>query len=51
MKYLLSEWPPLSARVWTGVVGAAVAVHEPLGIGQIAALLFTLAGVVLATRT
>ena len=34
-----------------GVVAAAVALHEPLGIGQIAALLFTLAGVVLATRS
>jgi drug/metabolite transporter (DMT)-like permease len=33
-----------------GVVASAVALHEPLGIGQIAALLFTLAGVVLATR-
>jgi drug/metabolite transporter (DMT)-like permease len=34
-----------------GVVAAAVALHEPLGPGQIAALLFTLAGVVLATRS
>ena len=34
-----------------GVVTAAVALHEPLGIGQIAALIFTLAGVVLATRS
>jgi drug/metabolite transporter (DMT)-like permease len=34
-----------------GVIAAAVALHEPLGIGQIAALLFTLAGVVLATRS
>ena len=33
-----------------GVVTSAVALHEPLGIGQIAALVFTLAGVVLATR-
>jgi drug/metabolite transporter (DMT)-like permease len=32
-----------------GVVVSAIALHEPLGIGQIAALLFTLAGVVLAT--
>ena len=34
-----------------GVVTAAVALHEPLGPGQIAALVFTLAGVVLATRS
>jgi drug/metabolite transporter (DMT)-like permease len=34
-----------------GVVTAAVALHEPLGPGQIAALMFTLAGVVLATRS
>jgi len=34
-----------------GVVTAAVALHEPLGVGQIAALIFTLAGVVLATRS
>ncbi len=34
-----------------GVAAAAVALHEPLGIGQIAALVFTLAGVVLATRS
>jgi drug/metabolite transporter (DMT)-like permease len=34
-----------------GIVTAAVALHEPLGIGQIAALIFTLAGVVLATRS
>jgi drug/metabolite transporter (DMT)-like permease len=34
-----------------GVVTAAVALHEPLGPGQIAALFFTLAGVVLATRS
>jgi drug/metabolite transporter (DMT)-like permease len=33
-----------------GVVTSAIALHEPLGIGQIAALVFTLAGVVLATR-
>jgi drug/metabolite transporter (DMT)-like permease len=33
-----------------GVVAAAVGLHEPLGPGQIAALIFTLAGVVLATR-
>ena len=34
-----------------GVVASAVALHEPLGPGQIAALMFTLAGVVLATRS
>jgi drug/metabolite transporter (DMT)-like permease len=31
------------------VVGSAIALHEPLGPIQIVALLFTLAGVVLAT--
>jgi drug/metabolite transporter (DMT)-like permease len=34
-----------------GVVASAVALHEPLGIGQIAALVFTLAGVALAARS
>jgi drug/metabolite transporter (DMT)-like permease len=34
-----------------GVVTSAIALHEPLGPGQIAALIFTLAGVVLATRS
>ena len=34
-----------------GVVASAVALHEPLGAGQIAALVFTLLGVVLATRS
>ncbi|HYS45046.1 MAG TPA: DMT family transporter [Rhizomicrobium sp.] len=34
-----------------GVVASAVALHEPLGLTQMAALLFTLAGVVLATRS
>jgi drug/metabolite transporter (DMT)-like permease len=34
-----------------GVVASAIALHEPLGAGQIAALVFTLAGVVLATRS
>ena len=33
-----------------GVVASSVALHEPLGPGQIAALIFTLAGVALATR-
>jgi drug/metabolite transporter (DMT)-like permease len=34
-----------------GVVASAIALHEPLGSGQIAALVFTLAGVALATRS
>jgi drug/metabolite transporter (DMT)-like permease len=34
-----------------GVVASAIALHEPLGRGQIAALVFTLAGVALATRS
>lgn len=34
-----------------GVVASAIALHEPLGAGQIAALVFTLAGVALATRS
>jgi drug/metabolite transporter (DMT)-like permease len=34
-----------------GVVVSALALHEPLGVGQIAALVLTLAGVVLATRS
>ncbi|MGA2292608.1 DMT family transporter [Bradyrhizobium sp.] len=34
-----------------GVVTSALALHEPLGIGQIAALGFTLGGVALATRS
>jgi drug/metabolite transporter (DMT)-like permease len=34
-----------------GVATAAIALHEPLGIGQIAALIFTLAGVALAIRS
>lgn len=34
-----------------GVVASAATLHEPLGAGQIAALLFTLASVVLATRS
>jgi drug/metabolite transporter (DMT)-like permease len=34
-----------------GVAASAVALHEPLGAGQIAALIFTLAGVALATRS
>jgi drug/metabolite transporter (DMT)-like permease len=34
-----------------GVVASALALHEPLGPGQIAALAFTLAGVALAARS
>jgi drug/metabolite transporter (DMT)-like permease len=34
-----------------GVVTSAIALHEPLGAGQIAALVFTLAGVALATKS
>ncbi len=34
-----------------GVVVSAIALHEPLGWGQITALVFTLAGVILATRS
>jgi drug/metabolite transporter (DMT)-like permease len=34
-----------------GVVAAAIVLHEPLGLGQIAALVFTLAGVALAARS
>jgi drug/metabolite transporter (DMT)-like permease len=34
-----------------GVVVSAIALHEPLGLGQISALLLTLAGVALATRS
>jgi drug/metabolite transporter (DMT)-like permease len=33
-----------------GVVASAIALHEPLGPVQIAALIFTLSAVVLATR-
>ena len=34
-----------------GVVISAIALHEPLGVGQIAALIFTLGGVALAARS
>jgi drug/metabolite transporter (DMT)-like permease len=34
-----------------GVIASAAALHEPLGTGQIAALLFTLAGVALASQS
>ena len=53
----LSRLPASVAAIGTmavpviGVVASAVALHEPLGPGQIAALIFTLAGVVLATRS
>lgn len=52
----LSRLPASVAAIGTmavpviGVVASAIALHEPLGPGQIAALIFTLAGVVLATR-
>jgi drug/metabolite transporter (DMT)-like permease len=52
----LSRLPASVAAIGTmavpviGVVTSAIALHEPLGAGQIAALVFTLAGVVLATR-
>ncbi|MGV7217981.1 DMT family transporter [Bradyrhizobium sp. UFLA05-112] len=52
----LSRLPASVAAIGTmavpviGVVTSALALHEPLGVGQIAALAFTLAGVVLATR-
>uniref|UniRef100_Q07NP4 EamA domain-containing protein n=1 Tax=Rhodopseudomonas palustris (strain BisA53) TaxID=316055 RepID=Q07NP4_RHOP5 len=53
----LSRLPASVAAIGTlavpviGVVASAVALGEPLGPAQIAALLFTLAGVVLATRS
>ena len=34
-----------------GVTASAIALHEPLGAGQIAALIFTLGGVALATQS
>lgn len=52
----LSRLPASVAAIGTmavpviGVVASAVALHEPLGPGQIASLVFTLAAVVLATR-
>jgi drug/metabolite transporter (DMT)-like permease len=52
----LSRLPASVAAIGTmavpviGVVVSAIALGEPLGPGQIAALVFTLAGVVLATR-
>jgi drug/metabolite transporter (DMT)-like permease len=53
----LSRLPASVAAIGTmavpviGVVTSAVALHEPLGPGQIAALFFTLAGVALAMRS
>ncbi|MBV8920837.1 DMT family transporter [Bradyrhizobium sp.] len=53
----LSRLPASVAAIGTmavpviGVVASAFALHEPLGAGQIAALVFTLAAVVLATRS
>ncbi|MBR0849878.1 DMT family transporter [Bradyrhizobium diazoefficiens] len=52
----LSRLPASVAAIGTmavpviGVVASAIALGEPLGAGQIAALIFTLAAVVLATR-
>ncbi len=52
----LSRLPASVAAIGTmavpviGVAASALALHEPLGPGQIAALIFTLAGVALATR-
>jgi len=34
-----------------GVVVSVIALHEPLGLSQIAALVFTVAGVALAARS
>jgi drug/metabolite transporter (DMT)-like permease len=53
----LSRLPASVAAIGTmavpviGVVASALALHEPLGAGQIAALIFTLASVALATRS
>ena len=53
----LSRLPASVAAIGTmavpviGVTTSAIALHEPLGVGQIAALIFTLAGVALATRS
>jgi drug/metabolite transporter (DMT)-like permease len=53
----LSRLPASVAAIGTmavpviGVTASAFALHEPLGIGQIAALMFTLAGVALATQS
>jgi hypothetical protein len=42
---------PVLRRLRLLVRRAGAAAGEPLGLGQIAALVFTLAGVVLATRS
>ena len=53
----LSRLPASVAAIGTmavpviGVVTSALALHEPLGAGQIGALIFTLAAVTLATRS
>ena len=53
----LSRLPASVAAIGTmavpviGVAASAAALHEPLGVAQIVALAFTLAGVVLATRS
>ena len=53
----LSRLPASVAAIGTmavpviGVVASAIALHEPLGPVQIAALIFTLSAVVLATRS
>jgi drug/metabolite transporter (DMT)-like permease len=53
----LSRLPASVAAIGTmavpviGVLASALALHEPLGPGQIAALILTLAAVLLATRT
>jgi drug/metabolite transporter (DMT)-like permease len=53
----LSRLPASVAAIGTmavpviGVVASALALHEPIGAGQIAALVLTLASVVLATRS
>ena len=48
--YALEDLQGLAVPV-IGVVASALTLHEPLGPGQIAALVFTLSGVVLATRS
>jgi drug/metabolite transporter (DMT)-like permease len=53
----LSRLPASVAAIGTtavpvfGVIASAIALNEPLGAVQISALILTLAGVVLATRT
>ena len=44
-------WLPASeAVVVIGVIASALALHEPIGLGEIAVLVFTLAGVALTTK-